>query len=218
MNPNRPAVPAPERIDRFRGEHAFLSNFDRAPFKWQSRIWNTSEAAFQAGKTRDEGERERIRTAPSPAAAKRLGRRVDLRADWERVKDDVMHAILQAKFAVPALRDALLATGDAELVEGNTWGDRYWGVCDGEGRNQLGRTLMRIRDEIRRRAGPAIDEQHAAWLRERCELARAGRCDRDVCHRRGGWRTDAAGGPSCIPLEIAKRLAPTDTRADGATP
>ena len=175
----------PECVDRFRGDHAFLSNFHRAPFPWCGKEWPTAEACFQAAKTRDEREAERIRNAPTPAAAKRLGRRVDLRPDWEHVKVDVMHSILQAKFAAPALRDALLATGDAELVEGNTWGDVYWGRVDGRGGNQLGRTLMRIREDIRRRAGAAMDEQHAAWLRERCDLARTGRCDRDVCHRRG---------------------------------
>ena len=193
------------RIDRFRGAFAFLSNFHRHPFEWRGRTWPTSEAACQAGKTRDERERERIRAAPSPAEAKRLGRRVDLRLDWDRIKDDVMRSVLQAKFAVPELRDALLATGDAELVEGNTWGDTYWGVCGGRGRNQLGRTLMRIRDDIRRRAGTAMDAQHAEWLRGQCEHGRTGRCDADLCRRRGGWRRDA-DGPSCIPLEILRRL------------
>ena len=174
----------PERIDRFRGEFAFLSNFHRAPFKWRGKQWPTAEAAFAASKTHDARERERIRAAPSPAQAKRLGRRVDLRLDWERLKDDVMHAILQAKFAVPELRDALLATGDAELVEGNTWGDVYWGRVDGRGRNQLGRTLMRIRDDIRRRRG---------------------------------WRRDSGGGPSCVPLEILKRLGAIESDAPAPT-
>ena len=205
MNLNHAAVPAPERIDRFRGEYAFLSNFHRKPFRWQGEVWRTSEAAFQAAKTLDDRERERIRLAPSPAAAKRLGRRADLRPDWEHVKDDVMHSVLLAKFAVPELRDALLATGDGELVEGNTWGDTYWGVCGGKGRNQLGRTLMRIRDDIRARAGATIDAQHADWLRGQCERERTGRCDAHACHRRGGWRRNA-DGPSCIPLEILRRL------------
>ena len=205
MNPTQAAVSAPERIDRFRGDHAFLSNFHRAPFRWQGNVWPTSEAAFQAAKTRDERMRERIRKAPSPATAKRLGRRADLRPDWEHVKDDVMHSILRAKFAVPELRDALLATGDAELVEGNTWGDTYWGVCAGKGRNQLGRTLLRIRDEIRAHAGAAMDAQHAEWLRAQCQRERTGRCDADLCRRRGGWRRDA-DGPTCIPLEILRRL------------
>ncbi len=206
MPPSNTPGQAPERIDRFRAEHAFLSNFHRHPFEWRAKTWTTAEAAYAAAKTRDEGERECIRAAPSPAAAKRLGRRVDLRSDWEHVKDDVMRSILEAKFAVAELRDALLATGDAELLEGNTWGDVYWGVCGGRGRNQLGRTLMRIRDDIRRRAGAAIDAQHADWLRHQCDFARTGRCDRDVCHRRGGWSRDAAGAPSCVPLEILRRL------------
>ena len=197
---------APARIDRFRGKHAFLSNFHGHPFEWRGRSYSTSEHAFQSAKARDERMRERIRAAASPAEAKRLGRRADLRLDWEHVKDDVMHSILKAKFAVPALRDALLATGDAELVEGNTWGDTYWGVCGGRGRNQLGRTLMRIRDDIRRRAGTAMDEQHAAWLREQCDHERTGRCDREVCARRAGWRRDAGCAPSCIPREILRRL------------
>ena len=218
MPPSTDPGQPPACIDRFRGEYAFLSNFHRAPFAWRGRTFETAEAAYQSRKTRDHREREHIRNAPTPAAAKRFGRRVALRADWEYVKDNVMHAVLMAKFAVPALRDALLATGDAELVEGNTWGDTYWGVCKGKGRNQLGRTLMRIRDDIRRRTGSALDGQHAAWLRERCELARTGRRDADVCHRRGGWRTGADSGPSCIPLEIRKRLEAVDTNTGTANP
>ena len=201
---------ATERIHRFRGGFAFLSNFHRHPFEWRGHRFCTAEHAFQSAKPRDERERARIREAASPAEAKRLGRRADLRCEWERIKDDVMHSVLLAKFAVPQLRDALLATGDAELVEGNTWGDVYWGVCGGRGKNQLGRTLMRIRDDIRRRAGAAMNEQHADWLRGHCDLERASRCEREVCRRRSGWRRDAGGRPSCIPLEILRRLAATD--------
>ena len=218
MNPTRAAAsPPPERIDRFRGDYAFLSNFHRHPFQWRHRTYPTSEHAFQSAKSRDDRERERIRAASSPAEAKRLGRRADLRCEWEQVKDDVMHSVLLAKFAVPELRDALLATGDAELVEGNTWGDVYWGVCGGRGRNQLGRTLMRIRDDIRRRAGAAMDEQHGEWLRKQCDLERAGRCDRAVCRRRSGWRHDAGGAPSCVPIEILRRLERAEALLPGAT-
>ena len=70
---------------------------------------------------------------------------------------------------------------------------------------------MRIRDDIRRRAGAAMDEQHGEWLREQCDLQRAGRCDRDICRRRSGWRRDAGGSPSCIPLEILRRLERAET-------
>ena len=144
--------PMPKRIDRFADKYAFLSNFHRKPFVWSDAEWATAEHAFQASKTHDRHQQGLIRSANSPGAAKRLGRRVDLRPDWEDVKGDLMRSILEAKFGVPELRDALVATGDADLVEGNTWGDTYWGVCDGEGRNQLGLTLMRIRADIRRRA------------------------------------------------------------------
>lgn len=45
----------------------------------------------------------------------------------------------------------LLATGTRYLEETNTWGDTYWGVCEGKGLNMLGKTLMQVRDELRRR-------------------------------------------------------------------
>ena len=94
--------------------------------------------------------------------------------------------------------------------------DRFRGE---RGRNQLGRTLMRIRDDIRRRARPAMDAQHADWLRGQCDLERAGRCDREVCRRRSGWRHDAGGAPSCIPLEIRRRLDRAETiRTDATEP
>ena len=210
MSPIPANAAAPERIDRFRGEHAFLSNFHRRPFEWQGQVWSTSEAAFQAAKTHDDRLRERIRQAPTPAAAKRLGRRADLRPDWEDVKGDVMRSVLQAKFAVPELRDALLATGDAELVEGNDWGDTYWGVCRGRGRNRLGQILMQVRDDLRVRDPSDTNAQHAEWLRRQCERERIGRCDAAVCHRRAASRNAAA--PTCIPLEILRRLhAASDT-------
>ncbi|MCY4013451.1 MAG: NADAR family protein [Gammaproteobacteria bacterium] len=150
MPPPNACRTSPKCIDRFIGEYAFLSNFHRASFAWAGVEWTTAEHAFQASKTLDDEQRERVRIARSPGAAKRLGRRVDLRPDWEDVKDDLMLEVLEAKYAVPELRAGLLATGDAVLIEGNTWGDRYWGVCDGRGRNQLGVTLMRIREYIRR--------------------------------------------------------------------
>lgn len=67
------------------------------------------------------------------------------------MKLDVMEACVRDKFTRNAdLRRRLLETGDAELVEGNTWGDRFWGVCDGEGENHLGRVLIKVRGELRK--------------------------------------------------------------------
>ncbi len=143
-------------IDRFAGEHAFLSNFFPAPFVLDGIVYPTVEHAFQAAKCCDAAQAERIRRAPSPGAAKRLGRRAQLRPDWEPVKLDVMHRCLRAKFAQhPDLAARLLATGSARLVEGNTWGDTFWGRTGSRGRNHLGRLLMLVRAELRGAASPA---------------------------------------------------------------
>ena len=83
-----------------------------------------------------------------------LGRRVKLRPDWENVKNEVMRELLMVKFGSGKLREWLLATGDEKLVEGNTWHDNYWGSCicprcRNRGRNELGKTLMAIRQVLR---------------------------------------------------------------------
>jgi ribA/ribD-fused uncharacterized protein len=144
-----------EPITYFRGEHEFLSNFHPSPMVVQDQqlgevVVATVEHGFQADKTELADERLRIITASSPGLAKRRGRSAQLRADWEAVKLNRMRYWLRQKFAHPALRARLIATGDAELVEGNWWGDRFWGVCDDQGQNWLGRLLMELRDELRK--------------------------------------------------------------------
>ena len=86
----------------------------------------------------------------SPSVAKRKGRKVTLRNDWEEVKFWVMLGVCSAKFTQNKdLAEQLLATGDEELIEGNTWGDRTWGMVNGTGKNWLGKILMQIREELR---------------------------------------------------------------------
>lgn len=133
-------------IDNFHGEHAFLSNFYPSPIEMDNKMWPTVEHAYQACKTRDPAEREKIRQAKTPGVAKRLGRQVKLREDWEACKLYLMDWLLRKKFAIPALKTALEATKGYTLVEGNTWNDTFWGVCRGKGKNHLGRLLMDIRD------------------------------------------------------------------------
>jgi len=87
--------------------------------------------------------------------AKRLGRTVKLRPDWEYVKDEIMCKLLRRKFARPELGDLLLSTWGKQLIEGNYWHDNYWGVCHcdkclGKGKNKLGNLLMKIREELDR--------------------------------------------------------------------
>ena len=141
-------------IDFFDGEYAFLSNFYNASCIFEEKLYPTVEHAFQAAKSLDHAERDWIAAAGSPGLAKRLGRRINLRSDWEKIKFDVMEECLRSKFADSALKQKLLATGDEELVEGNYWHDNTYGNCSCErckdvvGRNMLGNILMKLRTEF----------------------------------------------------------------------
>lgn len=139
----------PAVIDEFSGRWRFLSNFYPAVITWGYIVYPTVEHAFQSAKTFDMDIRQIIAAAPTPGKAKRLGRKVMLRRDWDQVKIRIMLDLLQRKFANPILRMRLLATKDAQLVEGNDWGDVFWGVCFGKGDNHLGKLLMKVREEIR---------------------------------------------------------------------
>jgi ribA/ribD-fused uncharacterized protein len=143
------------RISSFKGDYRFLSNFWSVPIPLEN-VWYTStEHAYQAAKTLDPGERVKIKNASSPGDAKKLGKAVKLRPDWEQVKLDYMRYLVWYKFAMyPDLGQKLLDTGTAELVEGNTWNDTFWGVCNGIGQNWLGKILMEVRDQVRA-TGPA---------------------------------------------------------------
>jgi hypothetical protein len=133
-------------INRFRGKYSFLSNFFDSPVTYNGITYLNSEAAFQAQKTFD--DRERFSYLP-PASAKRLGRRVQMRKDWEIVKTDEMYKIVKAKFSQNEdLKNKLIETGDEYLEEGNTWGDRTWGTVNGVGENRLGKILMKVRKEL----------------------------------------------------------------------
>ena len=136
-------------IDRFDGEYAFLSNYSASPFRIDYVLFPTMEHYFQANKADNQNDYLHIAYAPTPVEAKRLGRKIQLRSDWEEIKDKVMLTGLRKKFANPELRNLLLATGDEELIEGNYWGDTYWGVCNGVGQNKLGKLLMQVREEIK---------------------------------------------------------------------
>lgn len=134
-------------IDSFRGKYHFLSNFYVAPVYVYGIEYPNAEAAFQAQKCVLPEEAEAFKTM-SPQMAKRYGRMVQLKPNWEQIKDSVMLNVVRAKFKNPELKDLLLNTGTAELIEGNSWGDTYWGVCNGNGKNRLGEILMTVRTEV----------------------------------------------------------------------
>jgi len=136
-------------IDRFTGDHDFLSNFHSSPIKVDGVVYPTVEHAFQAAKTFDSAEKQSVAEAATPGSAKRKGRKVQLRSDWEQVKVGIMEDLVRLKFTThPDLREKLLATAGIELVEGNNWNDRFWGECRGKGQNELGQILMRVRSEL----------------------------------------------------------------------
>ncbi len=139
-----------KEIMTFRGEYQFLSNMYPALFVWDGRPYRNSEAAFQSAKSLDPAVRDRF-SEMTGVTAKREGKKVLLRADWERVKDGVMEEVVREKFLQnPELLRKLIDTGDRELTEGNRWHDRYWGVdlTSGEGENRLGIILMKLRAEL----------------------------------------------------------------------
>ena len=139
----------------FDNEYAFLSNFYESPFEVDGITYPTAEHFFQAMKSKDVEGRKKIAAAPTPGKAKRLGRTIELRKDWEEIKVAVMKFGLAQKFRIPELREKLLATGHEELIEGNFWHDNTWGNClcadcqDIPGRNMLGMLLMELRTKIR---------------------------------------------------------------------
>jgi len=141
---------ADDQITSITGDHAFLSNFFPHAVTIDGDIYPTSEHAFQALKTDDPAEREKVRLAKTPASAKSLGKRVTLREDWDTLRFEVMERLVRANFADADLAAKLLATGERELIEGNTWRDTTWGCVrgkDGEwkGRNELEKILMEVR-------------------------------------------------------------------------
>jgi len=137
-------------IGPFRAEYGFLSNFYQVRIKFDNITYPTVEHAYQAAKTLNSYKRRWVRDQTSPGRAKWAGRALVIREDWEEVKLLIMEKLVLQKFTDHAsLRRKLFATSDAELVEINTWGDMYWGVCGGTGENHLGKILMKVREELR---------------------------------------------------------------------
>lgn len=132
----------------FFGEHRHFSNFWYVKVVMDGKVYVSTEHAYQAAKTLDMKQRELIAAATTPAQARKLGRLLNIRSDWDEVKEPIMRDLLIQKFSQDPFKAALLATGDAYLEETNHWGDVYWGVCNGVGQNRLGHVLMEIRADL----------------------------------------------------------------------
>lgn len=134
-------------INEFRNEYSFLSNFQPCSITIVGVSYKSVEAAYQASKTLDIDMRKQF-SSLDPKAAKAKGKTLPLRANWNDVlKIECMELCLRAKFTIPELQRRLISTAPLELIEGNAWGDKFWGVCNGSGRNVLGKLLMMLRDD-----------------------------------------------------------------------
>lgn len=145
-------------INKFFDNYRFLSNFWMIPVELDGLHYNSVEHAYQAAKTLDLDERIQFYTCGTPGDAKRLGKKITLRKDWNKVKVNIMDELVRKKFKDSYLKFKLFATGDQELVEGNMWHDNFWGDCfckecqHIKGFNHLGRILMEIRDRENERS------------------------------------------------------------------
>lgn len=129
--------------------YRFLSNYEICEIFYEGITYSSSEGAYQAAKTFDEDIKLRI-VKMSPSEAKKFAYKLDVRKDWKDVRVDVMYNILKDKFTRNEyLKVRLLATGEKYLEETNHWKDIFWGVCEGEGENTLGKLLMKIREELK---------------------------------------------------------------------
>ncbi len=135
-------------IDSFEGKYRFLSNFYPVTLNFGGISFPTAEHAYQAAKSTDLNDWIAISHIVSPGKAKRAGQKLKLRPDWRFFRLHIMEEIVRRKFMNKKLRNLLISTDDAELIEGNNWDDTFWGVCDGIGENHLGKILMKIRKEI----------------------------------------------------------------------
>lgn len=145
-------------IDDFHGGNFFLSNFSPHQVWFEGQHYPTAEHAYQAAKTVNPDARARIQACVTPGGAKRLGQQLTQREGWNEYHRHVaMERVLASKFARRNTIELLLATGDALLVEGNTWHDNVWGDCRcgvlpgcvRPGVNLLGYNLMRLRTQRR---------------------------------------------------------------------
>ena len=138
-------------IKEFKNQYFFLSNFYEYPIYYNKLVFCNAEAAFQAQKVINEKDQYKFINL-NASQARKLGKTVQLKKDWEEIKDNVMYEIVKRKFTInKELQQKLLETKEEELVEGNWWHDTYWGVDSktGIGQNKLGKILMKVREEVK---------------------------------------------------------------------
>lgn len=157
-------------INSFTGRYRFLSNFYPVEIEHQGIKYPSVEHYYVAMKIKGDQQidgkyltmndcREAISKIPDAGKVKKLGKILKIRKDWDQVKMDIMLWAIREKFKNEDLKQMLLDTSEKELIEGNWWGDQYWGVCNGKGDNNLGKILMRVRNELRQQnVKPSLED------------------------------------------------------------
>lgn len=153
-----------KKIDSFSEENRFLSNFWPVVICYENRMYPTVEHAYQAQKTTQEEKRQKVAALITPGEAKKFGENLKrlgkIRPDWsDDLRIQHMTALVRRKFSLSNLElsQKLLATGDIELIEGNTWDDTFFGVCNGEGENHLGKIIMATRTTLKTEVQKIMD-------------------------------------------------------------
>lgn len=134
-------------IEELTGKYRFLSNFFSCFVTYDGVEYPSVENAYQAAKCKNKEDRSFFLTCKA-SEAKRRGRVIQMRSDWDAVKLEVMENLIRQKFLTEPLKSKLQSTVPDEIQEGNWWGDFYWGTVNGVGENHLGKILMKVRDEI----------------------------------------------------------------------
>jgi len=135
-------------VKGFFDDYRWLSNYHICDITYRGLTFSSSEAAYQSAKTNDQYTKELVQKM-TPTESKKFGKEVRVNGEWHRIKKGVMEEILRDKFTRNSdLRNKLLETGSKYLEETNYWGDTFWGVCEGKGKNVLGELLMKIRKEL----------------------------------------------------------------------
>ncbi len=139
-----------KKIDKFDGEYKFLSNFFPCRLSFHNVNYVSSEHAYQAQKCIYVKDLYKVANAKNAGEAKKIAKKVKCRKDWDEIKDDIMYDIVLSKFVENHyLANKLKETYPAKLIEGNWWGDIYWGKCKGKGKNKLGKILMKVREHFK---------------------------------------------------------------------
>ena len=155
-------------IESFTGRWRFLSNFYPVEIQYKGIKYPSVENFYVAMKIKEDQVinnkfmtlsdcQELISKIKNPSEVKKLGKSLKVRKDWNEIKLKIMEWAVNEKFKNIDLAKMLLETGDEQLIEGNWWGDVYWGICNGKGENNLGKILMKIRERIKNKEEIIVD-------------------------------------------------------------